>query len=106
MGTDPSASQNLSKTVLPCNEEGLAILLSAKLRSCQQTSLGPSPKYSVHKEGVVLIVVFSSAFLLGISSAILLHPLGTPRIPFSVGEINTDFFWFITRPRAFGKLML
>ena len=91
MGIDPSALQNLSKTVLPCNEEGLAILLSARLRSCQQTLLGLSVKHSVHKEGVVLIVVFSSAFLLGISSAILLHPLGTPGIPFSVGGLTLTF---------------
>ena len=91
MGTDLSASQNLSKTVLPCNEEGLAILLSARLRSCQQTLLGLSLKHSVRKEGVVLIVVFYSAFLLGISSAILLHLLGTPRIPFSVGGLTLTF---------------
>ena len=91
MGTDPSASQNLSKTVLPCHKEGLAILLSARLRSCQQTSLGLSLKHSVRKEGIVLIVVFSSAFLLGISSEILLYPLGTPRIPFSVGGLTLTY---------------
>lgn len=84
-------SVGITKTVLPCNEAVLAILLSARPRSFQQTLLGLSLKQSVGAGGVVLIFEYSLASQLGISNTMLLHPPRIPRFPFSVEGLIVGF---------------
>ena len=86
MGTGLLILQNLSKTVVLCSGEVLAILLSVMLRSSQQTSLILSLRQFADKEGVVPAVGPFSASLLEILDAMLLHPQESPRAPSSAGE--------------------